>query len=74
MPTITVSMRIGRSREQKDAFAEIVTAAAVEHLDVRDAQVIILFDEKTEGAFYKAGKRLQPAVYSHSDSQANTGN
>ena len=72
MPTITVSMRVGRSSEQKDAFAKIVTAAAVEHLDVRDAQVIIMFDEKIEGSFYRAGRQLQPAVYSQSDSQANT--
>ena len=60
MPTITVSMRAGRTTEQKDAFAEAVTAAAVEHLGVYDRQVIIVYDEKSEGAFYRAGKQLQP--------------
>lgn len=58
MPIITVSIRVGRTTEQKDAFAKIVTAAAVEHLGVHDRQVIILYDEKPKGAIYRAGKQL----------------
>ncbi|MCE2508976.1 MAG: tautomerase family protein [Nitrosopumilaceae archaeon] len=58
MPTITVSMKVGHSPEQKRAFAEAVTAAAVEHLEVRDTQVIVTYDEKSKDSFFRAGKQL----------------
>ena len=58
MPTITVTTKAGHSPEQKRAFAEAVTAAAVEHLDVRDMQVIVTYDEKSGHFFFRAGKQL----------------
>ena len=58
MPTITVSMRVGHTSEQKQAFAEAITAAAVEHLNVRDTQTIITYDEKPKDSFFRAGKQL----------------
>ena len=58
MPTITVTMKAGHSPEQKRAFAEAATAAAVEHLEVRDTQVIVTYDEKSKDSFFRAGKQL----------------
>lgn len=58
MPIITVTMKAGRSLEQKRAFAEAVTAVATDHLNVRDAQVIVTYDEKSEDSFFRAGKQL----------------
>ena len=58
MPAITVSMRVGRTTTQKDAFVKDVTEAAVKHLGVQANQVIIEYDEKAEDAFYRAGKHL----------------
>ena len=58
MPTITVTMKVGHSPEQKRAFAEAVTVAAVDHLKVRDTQVIITYDEKSIDSFFRAGKQL----------------
>lgn len=58
MPAITVTMKVGHSPEQKRAFAEAVTAAAVEHLGSSDTQVIITYDEKSTDSFFRAGKQL----------------
>lgn len=45
MPIIRVDIREGRSIDQKRAFAERVTAAAVEELDAKQERVRIRFDE-----------------------------
>ena len=60
MPTITVSMRAGRTTEQKDAFAKAATEAAIKHLNAHGLQVIVAYDEKPEGSFYRAGRQLPP--------------
>ena len=51
-------MRVGHTSEQKRAFAEAITAAAVEHLNVLDTQTIITYDEKPKDSFFRAGKQL----------------
>lgn len=58
MPNITVTTKTGHSSAQKTAFAEAITAAAVTHLNVTKSQVIITYDEKPDGSFFRAGSKL----------------
>jgi 4-oxalocrotonate tautomerase len=44
MPLILVSMYPGRTKEQKDEFAEAVTDAAVQILKTKPEHVIVVFD------------------------------
>ena len=45
MPLITVSMYPGRTQQQKDDFAKIVTKSAAEILKTKEEHVIVVFKE-----------------------------
>ena len=56
MPIISVKMAKGRTVDQKRAFAEKVTALAVETLDVRPEWVTVVFDEYDRENWATGGK------------------
>ena len=43
MPLITVSMYPGRTQQQKDDFAKVVTKSAAEILKTKEEHVIVVF-------------------------------
>lgn len=45
MPLITISMYPGRTQQQKDDFANIITKSAVEILKTKEKDVIVVFNE-----------------------------
>lgn len=64
MPIIQANVLAGRSHQQKAAFAEAVTAAAVEHLKVPATAVRVVFHEVDPADWFTAGvaKAVPPGV------------
>jgi len=58
MPLIQISAYPGRIKEQKEAFAKAVTAAAVDILKAKREHVIITYDERPSENWYISGERL----------------
>ena len=58
MPLITVSMYPGRTQQQKDDFAKIITKSAVEILKTKEQDVIVVFKENPKGNWFLAGNQL----------------
>ncbi len=58
MPIIRVSYLEGRSRLQKVAAAEALTAALVDHFGSRPEDVTVIYDEKAREDWAIAGKVL----------------
>lgn len=58
MPIIAVSLYPGRTKEQKDAFAEAITEAAIRILKTKREHMIITYDEKPKENWYMAGEPL----------------
>lgn len=58
MPIIRVSFLEGRSRQQKIAAAEALTAALVDHFGSRPEDVTVIYDEKAREDWAIAGKVL----------------
>lgn len=56
MPIIAVSLYPGRTNEQKEAFAEAITEAAVQILKTKREHVIVTYDDKPKENWYMAGK------------------
>lgn len=56
MPIIAVSLYPGRTKEQKDAFAEAITEAAIRILKTKREHIIITYDEKPKENWYMAGE------------------
>lgn len=58
MPIIRVSFLEGRSRQQKVAAAEALTAVLVEHFSSKPEDVTVIYDEKAHEDWAVAGKVL----------------
>ena len=58
MPLITISMYPGRTQQQKDDFAKIITKSAVEILKTKEQDVIVVFKENPKENWFKAGSQL----------------
>ena len=58
MPLITISMYPGRTLQQKDDFAKIITKSAVEILKTKEQDVIVVFKENPKGNWFLAGNQL----------------
>ena len=58
MPLISVSLYPGRTKEQKEEFAKVITEAAVEILKAKAEHIIVVYDEKPKENWYISGKRL----------------
>jgi len=58
MPLITISMYPGRTQQQKDDFAKIITKSAVEILKTKEQDVIVVFKENPKGNWFLAGNQL----------------
>jgi 4-oxalocrotonate tautomerase len=58
MPLIEVSMYPGRTKEQKDEFAEAITDAAVQILKTKPEHVIVIYNEKPKENWFQSGKPL----------------
>ena len=58
MPLITVSMYPGRTQQQKDDFAKVVTKSAAEILKTKEDQVIVVFKENPKENWFVAGSQL----------------
>ena len=58
MPLITVSMYPGRTQQQKDDFAKVVTKSAAEILKTKEDQVIVVFKEIPKENWFLAGNQL----------------
>ena len=58
MPLITISMYPGRTQQQKDDFAKIITKSAVEILKTKEQDVIVVFKENPKGNWFLAGEQL----------------
>lgn len=56
MPIIAVSLYPGRTNEQKEAFAQAITEAAVQILKTKPEHVIVTYDDKPKENWYMAGK------------------
>jgi len=56
MPIIAVSLYPGRTNEQKVAFAEAITEAAVQILKTKREHVIVTYDDKPKENWYIAAK------------------
>ena len=52
MPFITVSMYPGRSQQQKNEFADIVTNAATNILKAKKSDIIVVFEENNRENWY----------------------
>ncbi|MBP2624625.1 MAG: tautomerase family protein [Nitrosopumilaceae archaeon] len=52
MPIIKISMYPGRSKSQKDEFAKIVSQAAINILNAKKRDVIIVFEENDKNNWY----------------------
>jgi 4-oxalocrotonate tautomerase len=58
MPLISVSMYPGRTKEQKEEFAKVMTNAAVQILKTKAEHVIIVYDEKPKEHWFISGESL----------------
>jgi 4-oxalocrotonate tautomerase len=58
MPIVTVSMYTGRSQREKDRLAEAITEDVVNILKVEKKDVIVVFQEASQGNWYASGIRL----------------
>jgi len=58
MPLITVSMYPGRTQQQKDDLAKVVTKSAAEILKTKEEHVIVVFKEYPKENWFKAGSQL----------------
>ena len=58
MPLITVSMYPGRTQQQKDDFAKVITKTAAEILKTEAEAVIVGFKENPKENWFKAGSQL----------------
>ena len=58
MPLITISMYPGRTQQQKDDFAKIITKSAVEILKTKEQDVIVVFKENPKGNWFLEGNQL----------------
>jgi 4-oxalocrotonate tautomerase len=58
MPIIAVSLYPGRTKEQKSAFAEAITEAAIQILKTKREHIIITYDERPHENWFIAGKPL----------------
>jgi 4-oxalocrotonate tautomerase len=58
MPIIAVSLYSGRTKEQKSAFAEAITEAAIQILKTKREHIIITYDERPQENWFIAGKPL----------------
>ena len=58
MPIIAVSLYPGRTKEQKSAFAEAITEAAIQILKTKREHIVITYDEKPQEDWFMAGKPL----------------
>ena len=58
MPLITISMYPGRTQQQKDDFAKVITKSAVEILKTKEQDVIVVFKENPKGNWFLAGNQL----------------
>jgi 4-oxalocrotonate tautomerase len=55
MPIVTVSMYTGRSQREKDRLAEAITEDVVNILKVEKKDVIVVFQEASQGNWYASG-------------------
>lgn len=58
MPLIAVSLYPGRTKEQKAAFAEAITEAAIQILKTKREHIIITYDERPQEDWFISGKPL----------------
>lgn len=58
MPLIAVSLYPGRTKEQKAAFAEAITEAALQILKTKREHIIITYDERPQEDWFISGKPL----------------
>ena len=58
MPIIAVTLYPGRTKEQKSAFAEAITEAAIRILKTKREHIIITYDERPQENWFIAGKPL----------------
>jgi 4-oxalocrotonate tautomerase len=58
MPIIAVSLYPGRTKEQKTAFADAITEAAIQILRTKREHVIITYDEIPQENWFMAGKQM----------------
>jgi len=58
MPIIAVSLYPGRTKEQKAAFADAITEAAIQILKTKREHIIVTYDERSRGNWFIAGKPL----------------
>jgi 4-oxalocrotonate tautomerase len=58
MPIISVSLYPGRTKEQKAAFADAITEAAIQILKTKREHIIITYDERLQENWFIAGKPL----------------
>jgi 4-oxalocrotonate tautomerase len=58
MPIIAVSLYPGRTKEQKSAFAEAITEAAIQILKTKREHIVITYDERPQEDWFMAGKPL----------------
>ena len=58
MPLISISMYPGRTKEQKEEFARVITDAAVQILKTKAEHVIVVYDEKPRENWFISGKPL----------------
>jgi 4-oxalocrotonate tautomerase len=58
MPIIGISLYPGRTKEQKSAFAEAITEAAIQILKTKREHIIITYDERPQENWFIAGKPL----------------
>ncbi len=56
MPFITVKLAKGRTVEQKQQFAEVITKEAVNFLNVQEEWVTVVFDEYERENWASAGQ------------------
>jgi len=58
MPIIAISLYPGRTIEQKAAFADAITEAAIQILKTKREHIIITYDEIPQENWFMAGKQL----------------
>ena len=58
MPLIQISFFPGKTKEQKEAFAKVITNAAVEILKTNPQYVIITYDEIPRENWYISGEQV----------------
>lgn len=58
MPIITIATYSGRTQNEKDRLAEIITEDVAKILKVSKKEVIIVFQEASHGNWYASGVRL----------------